>query len=134
MARKKIIPDEIREEIIARVDAFNQANVRSVEPTPFAQLLQKLGVRRTTADSPPKGSYIPRFKGGFLYLDRIGWNGRPSEICRLRWTGDMENWKFAIYRHSRDVYDPDEWMFPGSGHVDGTVEGAMRAGIEAYPQ
>jgi hypothetical protein len=46
----------------------------------------------------------------------------------------MEDWEFAIYRHSRDFYDPDEWLFPGSGHVDGTVEGAMRAGIEAYPQ
>jgi hypothetical protein len=25
------------------------------------------------------------------------------------------------------------WMFPGGEHVDGTVEGAMRAGLEAYP-
>lgn len=45
----------------------------------------------------------------------------------------MDNWEFAIYKYSKDRYDPDEWMFPGSGHVDGTVEGAMKAGIEAYP-
>lgn len=134
MARKKIIPDKIREEMIARVEAFNQANVRPVGDSPFIQLLQKLGLRRLTADLPPAGSYIPRFRGAFLYLDRISWNGRPFEVCRLKWTGDMENWGFAIFRHSRDFYDPDEWLFPGAGHVDGTVEGAMRAGIEAYPQ
>jgi hypothetical protein len=45
----------------------------------------------------------------------------------------MDNWDFAIFRYSREFYDPDEWMFPGAGHVDGTVEGAMRAGLEAYP-
>ncbi len=33
----------------------------------------------------------------------------------------------------RNRYDPDEWMFPGSGYLDGTVEGAMKAGLEAYP-
>jgi len=43
----------------------------------------------------------------------------------------MDNWGFAIYRHSRNFYDPDEWMFPG--YVNGTVEGAMKAGMEAYP-
>ncbi len=26
-----------------------------------------------------------------------------------------------------------EWLFPGFNHVDGTVEGAMKAGMEAYP-
>jgi hypothetical protein len=45
----------------------------------------------------------------------------------------MDNWDFAIYRHSRNLYDSDEWMFPGAGHVNGTIEGAMKAGMEAYP-
>ena len=26
-----------------------------------------------------------------------------------------------------------EWMIPGIGQFDGTVEGAMKAGLEAYP-
>ncbi len=30
-------------------------------------------------------------------------------------------------------YDPDEWFFPGSESVDGTVAGAMKAGLAAYP-
>jgi hypothetical protein len=44
----------------------------------------------------------------------------------------MNGWDFAIFKWSTETYDPDEWMFPGSDLVDGTVEGAMRAGLEAY--
>jgi len=44
----------------------------------------------------------------------------------------MNGWDFAIFKWSTETYDPDEWMFPGSELVDGTVEGAMRAGLEAY--
>ena len=76
--------------------------------------------------------FAARFKGSFLYLDRTD-RGRPSEICRLTWNGKMDNWGFAIYRYSRNFYDPDEWMFPGANFVNGTVEGAMKAGMEAYP-
>ena len=45
----------------------------------------------------------------------------------------MDNWDFAIYRHSKERYDPDEWFFPGTEFVDGTVIGAMQAGLAAYP-
>lgn len=40
---------------------------------------------------------------------------------------------FAIYKYSDERYDPEEWRFPGAGHLDGTVEGALRACMEAYP-
>jgi hypothetical protein len=134
MAHKKIISDEIREEVIARVETFNRNFVKEAPPSAMTKLKQMLRIDSVAQPSQPIGSYVPRFRSAFLYLDRIGWNGRPFEVCRLKWTGDIDNWDFAIYRHSRNFYDPDEWMFPGSGHVDGTVEGAMRAGIEAYPQ
>jgi hypothetical protein len=45
----------------------------------------------------------------------------------------MDDWEFAIYKYSSERYDPDEWFFPGVGLVDGTIEGAMKAGLEAYP-
>ncbi len=45
----------------------------------------------------------------------------------------MDNWEFAIFKWSTETYDSDEWMFPGSGEIDGTVEGAMMAGLQAYP-
>jgi len=41
--------------------------------------------------------------------------------------------EFAIYKYSNERYAPDEWFFPGDQHVNGTIEGAMRAGLEAYP-
>jgi hypothetical protein len=51
----------------------------------------------------------------------------------LEYTGGIDNWDFAIFKYSDERYDPKEWFFPGAGHVDGTVEGAMKAGLEAYP-
>jgi len=51
----------------------------------------------------------------------------------LKYTGDLTKWEFAIFKYSREIYDPEEWFFPGSQYVDGTIEGAMRAGREAYP-
>jgi len=76
--------------------------------------------------------YRVRFKGKYLYLDRCDF-GNTGPICRLPYTGNMEGWEFAIYKWSRERYDPDEWLFPGSQHVDGTIQGAMQAGLEACP-
>ncbi len=45
----------------------------------------------------------------------------------------MDKWIFAIYKYSDEVYDPEEWFFTGSEQVDGTVSGAMAAGMAAYP-
>jgi hypothetical protein len=32
-----------------------------------------------------------------------------------------------------EKYDSNEWCFDGSNHVDGTLEGAMKAALKAYP-
>lgn len=77
--------------------------------------------------------YVPRFKGNFLYLDREDYGSSPSEICRLKYTGSLDKWEFAIFKHSSNKYDPDEWMFPGTKHLNGSLEGAMLCGMEAYP-
>ena len=76
--------------------------------------------------------YIPRCKGTYLYLDRDDGALRLSPICRLRYTGDMNKWEFAIYKYSSGRYDPDECFFPFEAFVDGTVEGALKAGMRAY--
>ena len=135
MPRKKLIPDEIREQVITIVNRFNEENALPPKADPIQQVFQLFGVSRSAPTETRRriGEYVPRFRGAYLYLDRIGYNGQPLEICRLKWSGAMDNWDFAIYRHSKNRYDPDEWMFPGSGEVDGTVIGAMRAGNEAYP-
>jgi hypothetical protein len=76
--------------------------------------------------------YVARYRGNFLYLDRDDGFEKLSPICRLTFTGDMEKWEFAIYKYSSESYEPDEWFFPGEQHVNGTIEGAMKAGLDAY--
>lgn len=45
----------------------------------------------------------------------------------------MENWDFPIFKWGAEEYDPEEFMFQGSEAVDGTIEGAMIAGLKACP-
>ncbi len=76
--------------------------------------------------------YAAHYRGKFLYLDRDDSFEKLSPICRFAFTDDMEKWEFAIYKYSSQNYDSEEWLFPGEQHVDGTLEGAMMAGLEAY--
>ena len=76
--------------------------------------------------------FTPAFNRDFLYLSRNEF-GNISPVARLKYTGDMKKWKFAIFTWSNESYDPDELFFPGSQHLNGTIEGAMKACIEAYP-
>jgi hypothetical protein len=103
------IPDEVKTDVEAIVQHFNTTVIRNRHCV-----------------------YVPRYKGKFLYLDRRDY-GRLSPICRLEYTGNMQKWSFAIYKYSDERYDAEEWFFPGEEHVDGTIEGAMKAGLEAYP-
>ncbi len=135
MPRKKLIPDEIREQVVTIVNQFNEESAMPPKADPMRQVMQLLGISSAVPNGTRRriGEYVPRFRGAYLYLDRIDYNGRSSKICRLKWLGAMDNWEFAIYRYSKNGYDPDEWAFPGSGLIDGTIIGAMEAGNEAYP-
>ena len=108
-SNKKGIPNEVKQEVEKVVEEFNQ------------RVLKK-----------PYCYYAPRYRGLHLYLDRCNY-GRVGQICRLTYTGDMSKWGCATFKYSDMNYDPEEWFFPGSNHVDGTTEGAMKAGLEAYP-
>ena len=103
------IPEDVKEQVERIVRQFNETQ------------LKDLGC-----------FYETRYKGGYLYLDRRESVG-TSPVCRLKYSGKMEDWEFAIYKYSSDRYDADEWFFHGQGSVDGTIEGAMKAGLEAYP-
>ncbi len=105
----KSIPNEVKKQVDNIVKRFNESEI-----------------------GDPHCLYVPRYRGRFLYLDREDY-GRLSQVCRLEYTGNMKDWSFSIYKYSDESYDDDEWFFPGSGHVNGTVEGAMKAGLEAYP-
>ena len=103
------IPEDVRRRVRAVVERFNHDNLE-----------------------PGRCQYEARFRGAYCYLYRLDL-GREGPICRLGYKGEVDNWEFAIFKWSTESYDPREWMFPGAGLVDGTVEGAMRAGLEAYP-
>ena len=107
--RKPAIPDEIREQMDRRIETFNQKQL-------------------------PKSKcyYISRYKGKFMYLDRWQY-GSQNRVCRLKFNDQIDDWEFAIFKWSDEAYDPEEIFFPGRESVDGTVEGAMKAGNLAYP-
>jgi hypothetical protein len=108
MARRAI-PAEVQRQVEQIVEGFNR------------KVLSRRSVR-----------YVPRLKGSFLYLDREQ-AGTLGPICRLKYTGSMDGWEFAIFKYSSGTYDAHEWIFPGSEFIDGTVEGALKAGMAAYP-
>ena len=44
----------------------------------------------------------------------------------------MKRWHFAIYKYSSECYDPEEPWFPGAELLDGTVEQALKVGMQAH--
>jgi len=55
-----------------------------------------------------------------------------TKLGRLKYNGQMGKWDFAVFKYSREFYDTEEFMFPGSFELDGTIEGALRAGLKLY--
>ena len=100
---KKIISDETRESILECVEHFNKNELTK------------------------EYSFKAEIKGKFIYLKL---NGEPR--CRLQYNGDLNSLEFAIYKYSSSNYDPDEFFFPGSDYVDGTIQGALKASLEVY--
>jgi hypothetical protein len=107
--RTASIPEDVKAEVEEIVESFNRKNSRRDDCF-----------------------YQVQFSGKHCYLNRSDY-GRLGPICRLTYTGKMDDWKFVIFKWSSETYAPDEWYFPGCELVDGTIEGAMRAGLEAYP-
>ena len=112
---KASIPPEIQTEVQKLIDEFNREYFGD-------DIFKTFGIV----------GFSTRFRNRFLYLDRDE-SGSPSPVCRLTWNGKMNNWEFATYKYSDNRYALDEWFFPGQEYVDGTVTGAMKAGMEAYP-
>ena len=110
MAKEKIVIDQdIKTAIEKDIEAFNASKLAK------------------------NMKYQAAYKSNYIYLFRSDYPGEDfSPICRLTYRGDLQNMDFAIYKYSSETYSPSEWMFPGSDLVDGTVTGAMKAGMKAY--
>ncbi len=107
----KTITKEIKEEIIKIINEFNNEELDLIND--FYK-------------------YIAEFKGEYLYL-KIKKYDLISPIARLKYSGEMNNWEFAIYKYSSCEYDEDEMFFPGFEYLDGTVKGSLYACNTAYP-
>ena len=108
MAKTKI-PEEIKEKANKIIADFN------------AKVYKK----------KPGIEYYAAFKGDYLYLNRKE-GRRDGPIARLKYNGKFDNWDFTIFKWSSETYDPDAFYFPGEQHLNGTIEGALKAGNEAY--
>ena len=73
--------------------------------------------------------YTTRYRGTYLYLDRYDY-GTINTVCRLKYNGSIRDWEFAIFKYSSENYDPDEWFFPESEFVDGTI---LRGCLKSLP-
>jgi hypothetical protein len=129
---KPSVPTEIQVQVKASVEKYNQSHSTQYKVSFRGKYcyLSRLDNRNNKANA-----MLLALKRMGVSADKLI-NNAPAvetQIGRLEWTGDIGKWGFAVYKYSRDSYDPDEWMFPGSKLLDGTIEGAMRAGHEIYP-
>jgi len=110
MIKDYTVPIEIQGKIGNRVNVFNKKHM-----------------------SKTSHKYYVDIRGKFVYLMRETTDGSLDRICRLTYNGDIDNMDFAIFKYSTEKYDPKEFFFPGEKYIDGTIEGAMKAGLKAYP-
>ncbi len=133
MAKKApAIPEQAKYEALAAVKRFNQAK---------------------------KTEYVLTFKGKYAYLSRFAKRGNeqavfeaasklmPPKLAKLfasktvetnigRLTWSESSWDFAPFLYSSETYDTSgeaRFMMPGAKFLDGTIEGALKAGLQLYP-
>lgn len=112
MAQKTtMIPTTIKNEIAHRVDTFNKKHHATMHC-----------------------EYYTNIKGKFIYLMRRSkFYGSNERVCRLEYDGNLEKMNFAVFKYSSETYDSDTMFVDGAGLFDGTIEGAMKAGLKIYP-
>ncbi len=120
MHRKRIVPIEIEKEVQRQIADFNRTELKV-----SASLMDRLFPKRTTR------GYSARLMGKYLYLDRADGH-KALPVCRLTWKGSVSTWEFSIFTYSSGKYDPVDLNFRGREYLDGTVIGAMKAGMEAF--
>jgi hypothetical protein len=125
MAKKPAIPipEDIKIEVQNLVDVYNKKYNKQ-----YKVIFKNKYCLLSRIDAP-----MSNMLGMLGKLLNMSSKSVETQIGRLEWTGDINKWSFAVYKYSRDGYDPNEWMFPGAEKLDGTIVGAMNAGLEIYP-
>jgi hypothetical protein len=70
-----------------------------------------------------------RYRAGFAYIDAVLPDGHTQPLCRLRFTGVLHTWGFAIYAATSDGYQDN--ILP-SGLPIGSPEEALDCACGLY--
>jgi hypothetical protein len=70
-----------------------------------------------------------RFRTPFAYVNAVVEGDEVMPLCRLRYTGSAEAWRFAPYLASKDGYEPS--VLP-NGAVSGPPEHALDTACGLY--
>jgi hypothetical protein len=74
--------------------------------------------------------YLYTIDGKYVYL-KMRRKKNISPIARIEFTGDPKAWKFAVYNPATESFS-ENTEFPGVEYIDGSIEGAMKAGVSAF--
>lgn len=130
------ITKEIKAEVLEKIAAFNKEHKTTFQMSFRGKFAYLSKTEKGKGDVANAFLRILSQKRGIPMSEMPQANNAETvetKIGRLKYNGKMDNWDFAVFRYSREIYDADEWMFPGAENLNGTIEGALRAGIEVYP-
>jgi len=127
----KSIPKDIKEQVLQIVDTYNEENETHFEIT-FRGQFAYLAKREERETNQFLEIIAKRMGVSMDKFPKQQDSTIETKLGRLKYNGKIDNWDFAVFRYSREFYDPDEFMFPGSGELDGTIEGALNAGLQIY--
>ncbi|MEU6971213.1 hypothetical protein AB0A71_26445 [Kitasatospora aureofaciens] len=91
-------------------------------------LRQRLG-RHARERWPQVAAITVRFRAGFAYVAAELADGQSLPLCRLRFTGVLHTWGFALYLASSDSYKDN--ILP-SGLPTGSPEEALDCAGDLY--
>jgi hypothetical protein len=130
----KSIPKEIKDAVLKIVTAFNEKHQTAFQMTFRGQFAYLAKSEKQQVDIANTFRQMMADKMG-IPIKKLAAQDAPTvetKLGRLKYCGQMDNWSFAVFRYSREVYDAEEFMFPGAMELDGTIEGALRTGMELY--
>jgi len=127
----KSIPKEIKEQVLKIVAAYNKKNKTNFE-IGFRGKFAYLAKHELSAANPFFAVIAKRMGISIDKLPQQHNETVETKLGRLTYNGHMDNWDFAVFKYSRETYDANEFMFPGYEELDGTINGALNAGMQLY--
>jgi hypothetical protein len=128
MAKVSPISEALKQETIALVEEYNKKNNTEYAITFKGKFCYLSRIE--------KKQFVPFLGINKLFnLEKLAKNVQivETKIGRLEWIPEEKRWEFAVFRYSREIYDPNEFLFPGRKELDGTITGAMNCGQHLYP-